>query len=687
MTYPTPLIPSFDFMLSRLRLSSPAYLALGLLLVSPCSFGAAPTAADQDRQAVPDQVAAAVLAPARTGPSRLRVSNVKQGVTPALIGYNLGLQSPGNNVAPWLRYAEVNAARHWFDQGSWPKPPVPWAEADNRLETFLAARSALRATAAASMAEVEDAIRADQGPVAEGDFGAVHALSQLRQNGIEPLVQLNQNTRRFPFERPDGSPDWHGRWSYWRGVYLLASYLSENYAVSRFQLFNEPDHPASRHISQADYVRRMQIGSDAIHAALADSGARGGKNTTPRIGAPVSAGLLVFEKRPGRPDTRDAETGWGELITRLRKDDFPGRSADYGSLYNVYAFQSYGRDPSRILSGLPRLRESIAALNGGTALPLIVTEMNVSTAANFARTPETLDSPSYYAPFGAVAAAYVNAGIDELYVFRHTQQPQPDGSVKKNGTHLVAADDPLQNIVSSTRGAEVVRLFARGFRGARPRFLPPETEGGTLQAAACVDQSDGTHYLLLTALDRSPDNVAVDLSPWSLAAGSLVTAEEVSETRHGDVASLLALAPDGRLALQVAARSVTLLTVRPGVSGVPFARVELERPAPGRLVTPRPQVGSDIRRAFLALRTSPVARPLQIRSAGANVTQTEIFGQIGAGLDGQTRLVDVTRALLLAPGKTLEFQIVESPEPASGEPARPAEILSAELRLHGDVAR
>lgn len=683
MSSPTPATAFAQPVFFLRFIRKPSALMIGLAVFGQTALRPAPSAAEQDRQAVPDQVTAGVLEPERTGPTRLRVSAKKEGVTPALIGYNLGLHAPGNNVAPWLRYAEVNAARHWFDQGSWPPAPEPWADSDNRLETFVVRRDALRADPAPGLAEVEAAIIADQGPAPSGAVGAVHALSDLRKTGVEVLVQLNQNTRRLPFDRPDGSPDWHGRWAYWRGVYLLALYLSDNYGVSRFQLFNEPDHPASRHISQKDYLRRMQLGSDAIHSALADLGRRTGKKLSPRIGAPVSAGLLVFARRSGRPDTRDAETGWGELITRRRLDEFPGRGADYGALYTVYAFQNYGRDPSRILSGLPRLRESISALNGGAPLPLIVTEMNVSTAANFARTHETLDSPSYYAPFGAVAAAYVNAGIEELYVFRHTQQPQPDGSVKKNGTHLVAAGDPLQNIVSSTRGAEVVRLFARGFRGGRPRFVAPETEGGVLHAAACADPADDARFVLLAALDKAPDRVAADLSAWSLPPGCLVTAEEVSETRHGDLSGLFSLPPQGRLELPVAPRSVTLLTARPEVSAAPFANVRLESPAPGRLVAAFPVKDPRIRRAFLALRTRPAARTLQVRSAGADVAQTEVHAQIGAGLDNEIRMVDVTRALGSATGENLEFQIVEAPAPGAGEPAQPVEILSAELRLHG----
>jgi hypothetical protein len=239
----------------------------------------------------------------------------------------------------------------------------------------------LRAAPADGLAKLMSAILADQGTPPAGTVGAHHPLSELYKNGITPLIQLNHTTRQYPIDHGDGTPNWHGRWTYLRGVYLTALHLASTYGIERFQLFNEPDHPNSKHIAQADYLKRHQIGSDALHAAIADANRATGRSLSLRLGAPVTAGLLVFEKRSGRPDTRDLETGWGELITRHRRDDFTGRGPDHGTLYNVYSFQAYSREPARLLEGIPRLRALVAVGNGGTELPLIVTEMNVSTAA------------------------------------------------------------------------------------------------------------------------------------------------------------------------------------------------------------------------------------------------------------------------------------------------------------------
>jgi hypothetical protein len=643
---------------------------------------------DENRRAVPDQVAPEVEDLRRTGPSAVRVSGRINGKTPTLIGYNMGTHLPANNVTAWLRYSEINAARHWWSQGSWPEIPAAWADDDNTLTRFERLRAELRANPAEGLTEIATSIAADQPVMPTGTLGLNYSLSELRKNGITTLVQLNQNTRNYPFERSDGSPDWHGRWSYWRGVYLNARYIVSTYGIERFQLFNEPDHPQSKHISQECYLQRMQIGSDALHAAIADVNRADGTELSLRLGAPVTAGLSVFSKRSGRPDERDLVTGWGELITRHRNDTFPGRSDAFKSLYNVYSFQSYGRATSSLSEGIPRLRSLIADANGGRELPLIATEMNVSTAANLAKTTETLDSPSYYAPFGAIAAAYVNAGIDEIYIFRLTQAPFTNGTVKKNGTHLVGLEDRQQNIVASTRTAEVARLFIRGFQGARARLVTPSLKGGLLQAAACLDLTDNTHYLLLTNLYPHAEIAPVDLSAWKLPPGSLITVEEVSSKHYGDVRAALALPTDRQLELLVSGSSVTLLSARPVHSGKPSATLPVATEAQlGVLTAPALPSAHRPMRVLLALRANPVVpgAALQVRAGAVDALLADVLGQFVPTADATERVVDITRYVLAHPDTPLVFQVVAEGSAASlpGQAPEPATVHSAELRIFG----
>lgn len=103
------------------RLRTLCALALAFCLSSAAS---AQTAAEIDRLAVPEEVAAYVMQPDIAAALNLRVSAEPNGFTPNLIGYNMGVHVPGNNVSGWLRYSEINSARHWWSQKSWPAPPA-----------------------------------------------------------------------------------------------------------------------------------------------------------------------------------------------------------------------------------------------------------------------------------------------------------------------------------------------------------------------------------------------------------------------------------------------------------------------------------------------------------------------------------------------------------------------------------
>ena len=589
----------------------------------------------------------------------VQVSGEVVGHTPTYIGYVLGENRPGSNVSSWLRYAEINDARFWWPSTVWPASPAPW-RGENNLATFEAARVRLRRN---PDAEIDwKKFRADVAGVygkPAGTIGDSFLLSELQKMGAAPLLMLSHPRDKYPFDRADGTPNWQGRWSYWRGIYASAFYLARTYGVERFQLFNEPDHNSNLDLSQSDFLRRLQLGSDAVQAAINDVNTLDSKTLRAQISAPVTAGMAVFAARPNRKDTRDAEIGWGELVTRAQNADFPGRSADNRGLFQVYAFQNYTRNPDSISTRLPGIIDSITKANGGAALPIAVTEMNVSTAADFAKTDETLDTPRYYAAFGAIASAYSNAGLDEAYIFRHTQTSNLGGAIKKNGTHFIDNADPLKNITGSTKGAEAARLWIRGFKGGKSRFAVPAGLPTDLSALAARDEPSGAVSLMLSNLGAAR-TISLDLGAWKLPAGAFATIEEVSETHHGDLRQSLVLPATGQFSLPMTANSIALLTVRPTLSGA--ARGALPLSINGgtlRLETPV-AIASAEGQTLLAIQASARQTPLRVRvygGAGA-IAGAELLGQITLGSDSAEKLVDATRYLKSTADKAPIFQLV-----------------------------
>ncbi len=613
-------------------------------------------------------------------PEIVAVSAQIAGRTPTHIGYVLGENRPGSNVSSWLAYDEINAARFWWPGTVWPASPAAWT-GQNTLARFESERAKLRQNpgAGADWKSFGEAVSKNYGGTPKGTLGDAFLVSEIVKMGAAPLVVLSHNRANYPFDHADGTSDWHGRWSFWRGVYLNTFYLARTYGIERFQIFNEPDHKANLDLTQDDYLRRLQLGSDAVQAAISDVNRLDKKSLRAQVSAPVSAGLTVFGPRMGRSDKRDAIRGWGELTVAAQNADFEGKSAANRGLFQAYAFQNYTRTPASITDRLPAMIAGITKANNGAAMPIIVSEMNVSTAGDFSKTDATLDSPNYYAAFAAIAAAYCNAGLSEGYVFRHTQTNNLEGGlIKKNGTHFLDNADPLKNITGSTKGAEAARLWIRGFKGGKTRFAAPVLPAG-LHYLAARDETNGAYSLLLSNLGAARQ-ISLDLTAWKLPAGTLATIEEVSETHHGDVKNVSDLPANGQFSLPMSANSVDLLTLRPGLASLP--QIFPLQKSSGMWGVASPKNLARNSRYFLALQGAATEPKQRVRVYGGTkpLQRAELLGQITLGTQSATTMVDVTPYASATTGQNLSFQIVPDDARIS---APPFSISAVQLRVFG----
>jgi|GEM_PF-575296 len=162
-------------------------------------------------------------------------------------------------------------------------------------------------------------------------------------------------------------------------------------------------------------------------------------------------------------------------------------------------------------------------------------------------------------------------------VFKHPVSTQKvrfvstdKGEVKLREIKLFAAGDGPSNIADFNvsgiqRTGEVVRLFAKGFKGERP----------LLETKASVNDSDFDHY---TAYNKYTGNyyvwlvqrgsfryeLALDLKALTVAAGTEIIEETVSKDYYGEVSHHGALPADKTLRLTLAPQSVVLLTIPSG---------------------------------------------------------------------------------------------------------------------------
>lgn len=494
------------------------------------------------------------------------------GKTPDSVGYNCGHFLPDSNTASWWRYSGVNAARIWA-------PPSivegkddndVWGDGVASLADFQRRRRELREKPLDPEFINWDHFR--QRYAQQRAVGNVMLLDPVLKffvaHDIKPLVVIHRPEEQYRWAAADTERGWADRWEHWQHFYAQAFYLASKYGVERFQMYNEPDLPRLT-IPQDHYLERLQFASDAVQAAVSDVNRRERKSLVAQMQAPVTSGGSVdFHATPGK-DPRDDERGWGEMLVQNRHRTYAGRVDPKFTLFQTYAYQQYNLKAADFGREIAKLRELFNKESGGEPIRFALTEFNPHTASLWETSPNNLDTPSKLARFGALLASLANNQPNELYIFKFSQtgwtRPGIENAVKKNGCHYVDNGAEPFNIGDSTKGGEVVRLFAKGFAGGR-ELLAVNCERKDLYASASRDEAG--RYSLLVANESSREApLRIDVSAWKLADDSLLEIEQVSADRHGEVVQVAPVG-SGVLEFNQPGHSVILVSVsrRPAAS-------------------------------------------------------------------------------------------------------------------------
>ena len=211
------------------------------------------------------------------------------GETPSVIGLNSGNWIPGANTISYWRWAGVNGARIFTSAPSIEQnDDIPvHGDGVNSEASFIARRLLVRANPTdptlINFAEFENGYQDSTTNFIDYDL----AYGELSSNGISPLAIINRTEGQFPFAASGTAAGWADRWEHWQHYYAQAYYLGSNYDVQRYSMYNEPDQ-GSQDVTQADYLNRLQLASDAIQSALQDVNRDFGKNLVANVIAPVT---------------------------------------------------------------------------------------------------------------------------------------------------------------------------------------------------------------------------------------------------------------------------------------------------------------------------------------------------------------------------------------------------------------
>lgn len=477
------------------------------------------------------------------------------GGTPDLLAYNCGHFSPNSNTRDWWRYSGVSGARIFISANDIePNDDLaPWGDGVNSQASFTNRQALLRAnpnsTTYINWPYLTN--RYENVPLNGGNEIRVnYACRELRKLGIQITINITANESTFPIA---SASDWAGKWELWQHFYFQAFYLGRNFDAQRFQMYNEPDAVAT--LTDADWLLRLKLASDAVQSAIADVNALYGKSLVPMILAPVNAGTADSDFAGG------AGSQLGGVAVSNRHVNFLGQTDASFSLIQKYDYHQYGATANGFGSDLASLNNLLtAAMSPEPRLSTTISEFNTHTAATFDTLPDTLDNTTEYPELGDIAVSLVKNFCSELYLFKfHQTIGSATGLPVKNGVHFADNNNTPFNTGGITKAGEVWRLFNKACAPGRARL--DYTGSGTLDVIATFDPATKNYYIFSVNNTASAVAITSALAAWNIQAGNVVLIEEVSETSYGAGKIWTKIVAGGTVTGTQPARSAWLFTI------------------------------------------------------------------------------------------------------------------------------
>lgn len=493
------------------------------------------------------------------------LSTDPEGQSPSIIGLNSGNWIRGNNAATFWRWTGVNGSRTFTSAPNIEQDDDIPGHGDGVVSeaTFLLRRTLVRADPTnpglINFAEFERGYRTNLSDFIDYDY----AYGQYKENGIRALALINRTEGRYPFANPGTAQAWGDWWEHWQHYYAQAYYLGSNHDVERYSMYNEPDQ-SSQDVTQADYLVRLQLASDAIQSALEDVNRDFGKSLQPNIIAPITAGAdNEYFRRLDNSDTRDDQQGWGELVINNLNTNFLGQVDPNFQLIHTYGYQQYNADGRQYASDLDFIqdaaRDDIDDNNLVGDVGFALTEFNVHSNGVFETRTDDLNTPSRFARLGGIFTGLTNQQADELYVFKFDSNAERD--FQGNAVFTNSQLDTPYNVGGATKAAGVLKLFTKGFVGGQDLLRTSEVTSNLDVATSYHEEKDMFFILSANESSGTDRNLTFDLSALGIETGAMVQIEEVAEGHLAEVTFRAPLPSNGIITFEQERESVLLLSV------------------------------------------------------------------------------------------------------------------------------
>lgn len=396
------------------------------------------------------------------------VRNELIGRSMKYVAYNQGYYMPGGNTSDWLRYSNVNSLRVWTALNEY--IPVECVNVNTEitsLSQFESSKKALRNSPEHTMYIRWDKVVANCESVKYNTNSMVfsYALQETKRLGVEIVLQINGR---------DFADTWSNKWQQWQRYYALAYYAAKNGDVSMFAMQNEPNHRHSGPMKIADYIKALQIVSDAVYCAVEDVNRLYAKKLKVRIVAPVTAG---------------ANTNWWVEVMNNIRTHYGDHEGDR-DLIDIFSTHAYNLPALGYKTKVSEIRELITENHPqNSSLPIVFTETGRWMNAYLIDKYETMDSPSLFTEW---AGEYTNNTLNGCYgmwafkMANTVSGTYPRGI--KSGHHLTwqglrIVEDAYTNVAKGkpvfdlTNGQPAKATFVcDGDKSDRSTWLSPNTD-------------------------------------------------------------------------------------------------------------------------------------------------------------------------------------------------------------------
>jgi hypothetical protein len=395
---------------------------------------------------------------------------------------------------------------------------------------------------------------------AEFNYQVAEDMKRLKSLGIKAMICNTVFVSDTPI-----TDQWTNIFKYWKSWYSMVYYLASNYDITMYEFRNEP----SMWVSYETWESHWLIAADAMRKAMEDVNKNFGKNLPVYCLGPTSPGVW-WDYNLNDPAVDPH--GWdSKSWLKVKYDVFGNYNVNNPWNYGMYDFHRYTWSGEAVESDILEARNSLANARNDShsTIPIVITEINTSTGANF--TSKLKDTEDLLYGIGMAQIMQATAcnggnGLGNEGGFFQFKIGAPVSTTPAEGIQnrvCYLSNQSPNNYGGITRGGACFQLYAKHFRDSK-QIVPFDVIAGIdpkNRTIAALDEEKQQYYIYGSTLLETVDNIEIDLNALDVNAGTQVTIQRVDAFNTGQITEVLTLNTTKKLSLTVSGMNAYLVTV------------------------------------------------------------------------------------------------------------------------------